>query len=88
MSVRTCVYNAFLNMTSLTSIITFGRQRRYVNIFIHCVRAKHNNPRKFCFSKSFICIFCKDLTNSTNLLIPFLASFVEPYFRISYLSHA
>ena len=45
MSIRTCVCNAFLNMTSLTLIITFWRQQRCVNIFLRYVHAKNNNPR-------------------------------------------
>ena len=56
MSIRTWVCNAFLNMTSLMSTITFWRQQRCVNIFLHYVHAKNNNPRKFCFPKSFKCI--------------------------------
>ena len=54
MSVGTCVYNVFLNMTSLTSIITFWRQQRCVKIFLHYMPAKNNNPRKLCIPKSLI----------------------------------
>ena len=61
MSVRTCVCNAFLNMTSLSSIITFWRERRYVNIFIHNVHSKQNNPRIVCVPKRFICILLQRL---------------------------
>ena len=52
MSVRTCVCNAFFNIASLTSIITFWRQQRCVNILLHYVHAENNNPRNVCIPKS------------------------------------
>ena len=54
-SVRTCVCNTFLNMTSLTSIIMFWRQQPCLNICLHYVHAENDNPRKVYIPKSFIC---------------------------------
>ena len=42
-------------MTSLTSIITFWRQQRCVNIILYYVHAKNNNPRMFVFP-NVLCI--------------------------------
>ena len=48
----------------------FGRQRRCVNIFIHCVHAKHNTPlRIFRVPKSFICILLQRLNNIAQIYI-------------------
>ena len=53
MNVWTCVYNAFFKHDVIKSIITFWRQRHFVNIFIHYVHANHNNPRIFLCSQLF-----------------------------------
>ena len=65
MSIRTCVCNAFLNMTSLMLIITFWRQQRCVNIFLRYVHAKNNNPSNL-FEGIYFTFYWKQAIGQNN----------------------
>ena len=65
MSIRTCVCNAFLNMTSLMLIITFWGQQRCVNIFLPNVHAKNNNPRNL-FEGIYFTFYWKQAVGVNN----------------------
>ena len=82
-SIRICVCNAFLNMASLTSIITFWRQQRCVDMSHHYVHAKNNNPIIFCVPKICICILLHTLNKLHDCNYPvFLKAFKMMYLAL------